>query len=558
MVSGKATTPREVGNSLFQNLLKKINEESSQAEDFIGLFQDLTPDQKLIGNQAETKTGSQTLKNFIQTLEKLGFNRGLLTLKDTSLPTLISLLQQKNIGQDKIEQLLEALKDKNGNINLDRLLSKILQEIEPSGIKHGGMIVEAKDVPRFQEFLFQCGLGVEEVKAIFEKSVNSKGDLALSRLSSQLPKYLIGDNSESRLLSVLARLNIQPKKIELDPKMIEKNWGSLLKQNPDASSLPIENKLKQELAALLREKGVPPEEVKSFLETLSLKQMDVKAPMIRPVSSTNLLEGVVISNGRDWQSSPWKEKILKILLGDQYQTKQAAYKGETNTGESLSNLSDLFKSGDKGFRNELFQYLSQGKSLSNQEEMGQLLKEISDKIKGQNKVQEPIAFELNLKKPGMEPIRIETATTIRQDRNLNPPLPRILDRMIFMVRGGIQRSRMMIHPPELGRLDLDLSIKQGHLQAHLSAESTVVKELIEANLNHLRQQLSDQGLVVEKFEVMLGLNDQKSADSRNGMTDEKRFSRSSRGGRTPRVSSAEDEEKQDKLITDLYQIDVRA
>ena len=116
----------------------------------------------------------------------------------------------------------------------------------------------------------------------------------------------------------------------------------------------------------------------------------------------------------------------------------------------------------------------------------------------------------------------------------------------------------MIHPPELGRLDLDLSIKQGHLQAHLSAESTVVKELIEANLNHLRQQLSDQGLVVDKFEVMLGLNDQKSADNRDGMSDEKRFSRSTKGGQTPPVSATDDEEKQDNLITDLYQIDVRA
>jgi flagellar hook-length control protein FliK len=190
--------------------------------------------------------------------------------------------------------------------------------------------------------------------------------------------------------------------------------------------------------------------------------------------------------------------------------------------------------------------------------MGHLLKEISDKIKGQTKAQEPIGFELNIKKQEMALGRIETAASIRQDRNLTPTLPRIIDRMIFMVRGGIQRSRLVIHPPELGRLDLDLSIKHGHLQAHLSAESTVVKELIEANLNNLRQQLSDQGLVVDKFEVMLGLNDQKSADNRNGMSDEKRFSRSVRGGRIPLLSATDDEEKGDSLITDTYQIDVRA
>ena len=117
---------------------------------------------------------------------------------------------------------------------------------------------------------------------------------------------------------------------------------------------------------------------------------------------------------------------------------------------------------------------------------------------------------------------------------------------------------MIIHPPELGRLDLDLSIKQGHLQAQLSAESTLVKELIEANLNHLRQQLSDQGLVVDKFEVMIGLNNQKSADNRNGMSDANLFRRSTKGRGAAPVNASDEEEKQENLLTGLYQIDVRA
>jgi hypothetical protein len=468
------------------------------------------------------------------------------------------LLKQNNISQDKISQLLESLKDKDGNINLNRLLSRILLEIESSSTQKEAMVIEAKDVPRVQEFLFQCGLNVEEVKAIVEKSVNPKGELALARLSAQLSQYLTGDNSESRLRSVLTRLEIQPKAAELDPKSVGLDWANLLKQRSEDSSAQIQKTLKQELAALLREKGISPEEIKSFLETLSFKQVKVQTPLIQPVASTNLFDGVVISGSGDWQSSPWKESILKILLGDQYQTRQSVYQNGTDNRENLLNLSDLFKNGDKNFRNELFQFITQAKSVSNQGEMGQMFKEISDKIKGQVKTPEPIGFELNLKKPETGIGRIENGTPLRQDRDLNPPLPRILDRMIFMVRGGIQRSRIMIHPPELGRLDLDLSIKQGHLQAHLSAESAVVKELIEANLNHLRQQLSDQGLVVEKFEVMLGLNDQKSADNRNGMSGEKRFQRSTKGRGTPLVAATEDEKKQENLITDFYQIDVQA
>ena len=53
-------------------------------------------------------------------------------------------------------------------------------------------------------------------------------------------------------------------------------------------------------------------------------------------------------------------------------------------------------------------------------------------------------------------------------------------------------------------LDLDLVIKQGHLEANLSAETLQVKELIEANLGQLKQQLTDLGFVVDKFEVIQG------------------------------------------------------
>ena len=91
----------------------------------------------------------------------------------------------------------------------------------------------------------------------------------------------------------------------------------------------------------------------------------------------------------------------------------------------------------------------------------------------------------------------------------------------------------MIHPPELGRLDLDLAIKNGHLHASLNAESVIVKEAIEANLNQLRQQLTDQGLIVEKFEVTVGLNDKQFRDE--NMWDWKKGRGSSRAKKSDKI-----------------------
>ena len=105
---------------------------------------------------------------------------------------------------------------------------------------------------------------------------------------------------------------------------------------------------------------------------------------------------------------------------------------------------------------------------------------------------------------------LETAPAqqTRPSTGLPHPLPRILDRMVWMIRGGEQRSRIYISPPELGRLDIELSVKQGgHIQASLGTETLAVKELIESSLTQLRQQLADHGLSVEKFDVMVGLAD---------------------------------------------------
>ena len=105
------------------------------------------------------------------------------------------------------------------------------------------------------------------------------------------------------------------------------------------------------------------------------------------------------------------------------------------------------------------------------------------------------------------PVRTSTLAA-----SLPEPLPRIVDRMVWMVQAGQQTSRIQISPPELGRLDLEIVIKQGHLQAHIHAENPAVKELIEANLQQLRQQLNQMGFVVERFEVAAGLDERRFAE----------------------------------------------
>ena len=124
--------------------------------------------------------------------------------------------------------------------------------------------------------------------------------------------------------------------------------------------------------------------------------------------------------------------------------------------------------------------------------------------------------------------------------------------MVWMTQMGEQRARIAISPPDLGRLDLEIVMKNGHLQANLSAESLVVKEIIEANLNHLKQHLSDQGFVVERFDVSLGLDERRFQEG-----NERRRAKAQRAPSKESAGiTASASESRENLGTDLNQIDM--
>ncbi len=95
---------------------------------------------------------------------------------------------------------------------------------------------------------------------------------------------------------------------------------------------------------------------------------------------------------------------------------------------------------------------------------------------------------------------------------LPEPLPKILDRMVWMVQGGIQRTTVELSPPELGKIQLSLVIENGQIRGVLGTESLGVKELVDANLNQLSSQLESLGFSVQSFQVMVGLDQHHRPD----------------------------------------------
>ncbi len=68
-------------------------------------------------------------------------------------------------------------------------------------------------------------------------------------------------------------------------------------------------------------------------------------------------------------------------------------------------------------------------------------------------------------------------------------------------RGG--SVRIMLSPPELGSLRLEVSIQNGALSAHLQAETPAARNLLLDNLPGLRDRLAGQNIKVDRFDVDL-------------------------------------------------------
>jgi len=74
--------------------------------------------------------------------------------------------------------------------------------------------------------------------------------------------------------------------------------------------------------------------------------------------------------------------------------------------------------------------------------------------------------------------------------------------------GGTSRVSMNLHPPELGKLRIIMTVRDGSVYANLRTETEAARSMILANMGQLKETLSLQGLRLEQVSVNLDANEQ--------------------------------------------------
>jgi|GEM_PF-2810426 len=80
----------------------------------------------------------------------------------------------------------------------------------------------------------------------------------------------------------------------------------------------------------------------------------------------------------------------------------------------------------------------------------------------------------------------------------------ITERIKFDVKGAVSEVRMLLKPENLGEISLKILTENGVVTAQFLADSQKIKEIIEANLNELKEALSEQGIDVSELSVSVG------------------------------------------------------
>lgn len=114
---------------------------------------------------------------------------------------------------------------------------------------------------------------------------------------------------------------------------------------------------------------------------------------------------------------------------------------------------------------------------------------------------------------------LKPAATVKVDQTpagrLDEFILQLADRIYGQVRASEGEVRIHLRPENLGNLEIKAETGAGGIVARIAAESSSVKQILENNLHTLQQNLQEQGLKIDRIDVVLqqGLDARQSGNA---------------------------------------------
>lgn len=92
------------------------------------------------------------------------------------------------------------------------------------------------------------------------------------------------------------------------------------------------------------------------------------------------------------------------------------------------------------------------------------------------------------------------------DRSIEHAIDQIKIQLPSQLKAGESGATMRLHPPLLGRVDINIAMEDGKLQATIRTDTQFTKDMLQTNIAVLKDALADQGIRVAQLSITTGLD----------------------------------------------------
>ena len=207
---------------------------------------------------------------------------------------------------------------------------------------------------------------------------------------------------------------------------------------------------------------------------------------------TSLYGGVKLEAGAEQPASPATPRhSLQQQYFDSKLTLEA--KQESGSGVEDGQQQNPATTGKGAFSGE--SSLATGVSAESPSTFSQPLAQAQEGLK-------PLAQDIS------RPVTLPSGTMVHQEEVIR----QIVERFHLSQRDSNTRVNLQLHPAELGKLRIDLSVKNGTVRANVIASTQITQDIIEKNMPRLRSILESQGFTIDELLVS---NNSRSIDDFN-------------------------------------------
>lgn len=290
----------------------------------------------------------------------------------------------------------------------------------------------------------------------------------------------------------------------------------------------LKNEIVQKLSRLINNdeiQKVVSNDLKNFLEQLGLKTgLEVEhINWLQKLNQSKVLEQIKTWN--QFKNEEGKNNVISLKISEEKQEQNVSIRSEipvVNHKGSESSIdqvnlkiqevqNSIEPDKKKEFQNDSFNPNGKGKG-ENWKDKIEIISGLDSldagKASDQFKIPDVNATQVvqNVSELKNEIKEIQTGASIYKDLGINKEevLKQVIDKAKVMLTEDKAEMVINLKPDHLGKLVLKVVTEKGIVMAQMIAETQQVKQIIETNLNLIKDTLQSQGYIVQEFNVSVG------------------------------------------------------